>query len=68
MVDFGGDLWLRRRDSGVSKWIGRGKLGMRERIMKTGGEIPEEDVRKGAGWSNSRDGGSGPLEGHCTCT
>lgn len=25
--------------------------------METGGEIPEEDVRKEAGWSKSRDEG-----------
>lgn len=56
MVGFGGNLWPRRKDGGVSKWVG-GKLGVKERIMKTGGETPEEDVRKGAGWSKSRDEG-----------
>lgn len=53
-----GDLWPRRRDSGVSPEVDEWrKLGVRERIVKTGGEIPGEDVRKAAGWSKSRDEG-----------
>lgn len=38
----------------MNEW---GKLGMRERMMETGAEIPEEDVRNKDGWSKSRDEG-----------
>lgn len=38
------------------KAVGWGKLGLRERIVKAGGEIPEGDVGKGVGWGKSRNG------------
>lgn len=41
----------------MGRWYAGGKLGIKGRITKTGGEIPEEGVRKGAGRSKSRDEG-----------